>query len=201
MNEHCLRVEFTYQLLESLLQGKSINLIAPHGQGRRRTLQDLRSILPEAWRVFQVDMRDVEKRQISLLHALLEQRKYENITNIHDFMAEMNKTSTYHLVIIHNLEFLTDLSVISCLNDMEKYPYVSLLYVSEKRQQELALLVTDYILPVVTSKQLLAEIRRRDFLLKDKDRVLLVDFLLEQPSPYSLLDTHSEAWFSDGLWK
>jgi len=201
MHEHCLRVEFTYQLLASLQQGKSINLIGPHGQGRRRTLQDLRSILPKVWRVFQVDMRDVEKRQISLLHALLEQRKYGNISNIHDFIAEMNKTSTYHLVIIHNLEFLTDLSVISCLNDIEKYPYVSLLCVSEKRQQESALLAVDYILPEVTSKQLLEEIRWRDLFLKDKDRVLLVDFLLQQTSPYSLLDTHSEAWFSDGLWK
>ena len=201
MNEQCLRVEFTHQLLKSLQQGKSINLIGPHGQGRRRTLQDLRSILPEVWRVFQVDMRDVEKRQISLLDALLEQGKYKNIANIHDFIPEINKTSIYHLVIVHNLEFLTDLSVISYLNEIEKYPYVSLLCVSEKKQQESALVAVDYTLPAVTSTQLLEEIRRRDLLLKDKDRVLLVDFLLQQASPYSLLDANSQAWFRDGLWK
>lgn len=201
MQEHCLRPEFTYQLLESLQQGKNINLIGPHGQGRRRTLQDLRSILPESWRVFQMDMRDIEKRKSSLLNELLEQVNIENISNIHECMSKMNETSIYHLIVIHNFESLTDLSVIYYLNEIKIYPYLLLLCVSENKKRNAALLATDCILPVVTSKQLLAEIKRRDLALEQDDLLLLAGFLLQQTSPYSLLDTKPSAWFSDGLWK
>ncbi|PCI43671.1 MAG: hypothetical protein COB41_06475, partial [Proteobacteria bacterium] len=83
---HCLRSEFTHQLFDVLLQGESINLISPHGQGRRRTLHDLRGIFPKSWKTFQVDMRVVEKGEASLLDALLKQTKVEDISNIHSFM-------------------------------------------------------------------------------------------------------------------
>jgi len=201
MQEHCLRPEFTYQLLESLQQGENINLIGPHGQGRRRTLQDLRSILPESWRVFQMDMRDIEKRKSSLLNELFEQEKIESISNIHECMSALNETSIYHLIVIHNFDLLTDLNVIYYLNEIKIYPYLLLLCVSEEKKTDAALSATDCILPMVTSKQLLAEIKLRDFGLGQGDLLLLTSFLLQQTSPYSLLDTKPPAWFSDGLWK
>ena len=199
MKDQCLRPEFTYQLLESLRQGESINLISPHGQGRRRTLQDLCRVLPESWRVLKVNMRDVERRKLSLLNALLEQVNIESVSNIHDFISKINKTSIYHLIIIHNFDLLTDLNVIDYLNEIKRYPHLLLLCVSEKKRS--ALLATDCILPILTSKQLLAEIKRRGLALEQDDMLLLVSFLLQQTSSYSLLDMKSSAWFSDGMWK
>jgi len=201
MAAHCLRPEFTHQLFDVLLQGESINLISQHGQGRRRTLHDLRGILPKSWKTFQVDMRVVEKGEASLLDELLKQTKVEDMSNIHDFMLEMNKSSINNLIIIHNFHLLTDLNVISCLNEIENYPYISLLCVSEEKKKNSTLLATDCILPMVTFAQLLAEIKRREFALNQEDMRLLATFLLQQTSPYSFLDTEPESWFAQALWK
>ena len=195
MASHCLRPEFTHQLLDVLLQGKSINLISPHGQGRRRTLLDVRRIFPQSWRVIQLDMQVVENGTTSLLDECLKQIKFENISSIYELMFEMNEISIYHLMIIHNFHLLTDLNVISCLNKIEKYPYISLLCVSEEKKEQSSLLATDFMLPMVSSAQLLAEIKRRDWPLEKEERVLLVDFLLQQASPYSLLDEKTLSWF------
>jgi len=199
MTAACLRPEFTKQLLESLLHSENINLISPHGQGRRRTLQDLRSIAPQSWSFLQVDMRDVEKGEISLLNELVKQAKIEKITSFGNFIDILDNNSNYYLIIIHNFEFLRDLNVISCLNKIEKYAHVSLLCVSEGKQQDSALLAKDCILPAVTSKQLLNEIKRRDLKLKYEDGKLLVAFLLQQSSPYSLLDEKPLSWFRNSL--
>ena len=201
MADCCLRPEFTHELVESLLHGKSINLIGAHGQGRRRTLRDLCEVFPKSWRVFQVDMRIVEKEMSSLLNELLKQEKIENIASIHDFLHKLNENSVNYLIIIHNYHLLTDLNVISYLNTIGNYPYLSLLCVSEKKQESPALLATDCILPMVTSKQLLAEIKRRDLKLKQEDMQLLTDFLLQQVSPYSFLDTKPLSWFVNTMWK
>ncbi|MDQ6967283.1 MAG: hypothetical protein Q9M14_01195, partial [Mariprofundaceae bacterium] len=118
-----------------------------------------------------------------------------------DFMYEMNKKSIYQLIIIHNFHLLTDLNVISCLNEIEKYPYLSLLCVSEEKQQKSTLSAKDCILPWLTSKQLRAEINRRKLALEEDNMDLLIDFLLHQTSPYSWLDSKPESWFVDALWK
>jgi len=201
MDERCLRSEFTFQLRDALLAGESINLISRHGQGRRRTLQDLHVIFPKSWRILQVDMKAVEKSESTFLDELLKQGKVENISNIHDFMLKLNNTSIYHLIIIHNFHLFTDLNVIFCLNEIEDYPYLSLLCVSEKKQENSTLLARGYMLPRVTSEQLLAEIKQRDFVLNQADMLLLAAFLLQQTSPYSLLDARPKSWFEQGLWK
>ncbi len=201
MGEYCLRPRFTFQLCDALLAGESINLISPHGQGRRRTLQDLHVIFPKSWRILQVDMKAVETSDSSFLDALFAQAKIKNIANIYDLMSELNKTSTYNLMIIHNFDLLTDLNVISCLNEMKNYPYLSLLCVSEEKQKNSTLLARDCMLPRVTSEQLLAEIKRRGFALNQADMLLLVAFLLQQISSYSLLDAKPKSWFEQGLWK
>ena len=38
---HCLRPIFTQNLINTLQQGTSVNLIAPAGQGRRRLLEEI----------------------------------------------------------------------------------------------------------------------------------------------------------------
>jgi len=58
MAEHpILRPEFTRILADHLLLGSNINLSGAHGQGRRRTLQDLCHTLPDSVRIHQFDFR------------------------------------------------------------------------------------------------------------------------------------------------
>jgi len=52
-----LRPEFTSHITVQLLAEESINLIRPHGQGRRRTRYDLRQNLPASIHVFHMNMR------------------------------------------------------------------------------------------------------------------------------------------------
>jgi len=195
MDKQCLRPEFTYQLLGSLVQAKSIRLISPHGQGRRRTLQDLRRLFPESWDVLQLDMRGIENTELACVNELSKQAKIENISTIHDLFHKMDKTSIYFLVIVHNFDLLTDINVISCLNSIEKYPYISLLCVSDKIQQKTALFAKDCMLPAITSRQLLNEITRRDWQFTKEEMHMCVEFLLQQSSPYSLLDEQPLSWF------
>ncbi|PCI44171.1 MAG: hypothetical protein COB41_05155 [Proteobacteria bacterium] len=96
---------------------------------------------------------------------------------------------------------MTDLNVISCLNEIENYPYISLLCVSEEKKKNSTLLATDCMLPTATFAQLLAEIKRREFSLNQEDMRLLAVFLLQQTSPYSLLDMEPKSWFTQALWK
>jgi len=56
--DSCLRPEFTAALASRLLNGESIKLISPHGRGRRQTIADLTTILPDAVFIIHMNMRD-----------------------------------------------------------------------------------------------------------------------------------------------
>lgn len=195
MGKCCLRPEFTQQLLALLAHGECVNLISPHGQGRRRTLQDLHKLAPKSWHILQVDMRAIEVSGLSLLDELAKQAKFENISLFDEYLEKMDNNSIYFLIIVHNFDILTDLNAILYLNDIGKNGHVSLLCVSEKKQHGSALLATDCILPAITAEQLVLEIKRRGFALEKQAIESLVTFLLQQQAPYSLLDERSQAWF------
>ncbi|MDQ6977244.1 MAG: hypothetical protein Q9M75_03950 [Ghiorsea sp.] len=80
-----LRPAFTQQLAAHLLAGKSINLYAPHGRGRRQTLDDLMSLL-----------LDVKVQKIDLKR---ERNNWEN------WLKETLKLPCQAIVIIHNVEY------------------------------------------------------------------------------------------------
>lgn len=77
-----LRPEFTHRLAERLLRGESVNLQGAHGLGRRQTVEELRSLLPEYVFVSHLDIRrdktdpdkwlsesmEVRERKILILH-------------------------------------------------------------------------------------------------------------------------------------
>lgn len=55
-----LRPQFTHQLWARLEAGTNIQLIGQHGQGRRRTLDDLQNMMPSHWRLHRLDcLRDL----------------------------------------------------------------------------------------------------------------------------------------------
>lgn len=130
MPEQHLRPEFTKQLAARLLAGESINLIGAHGQGRRRTLQDLRSIVPCTLSVHQVDL----------------QRDHVNLS---EWLMQFDNTTSPTLLILHNFHCLNETGIFQQLNQLNSNNCLSSLYVSEKLQTELPLDAENLLLPAL----------------------------------------------------
>ncbi|HID36541.1 MAG TPA: hypothetical protein EYP39_04075 [Ghiorsea sp.] len=81
------RPTFIKQLTAYLLAGKSVNLHAPHGRGRRQTLENLLTVLVGV----QVQKIDLKREQ--------------GMWN--DWLKETLTLSGQVIVIIHNIEYIT----------------------------------------------------------------------------------------------
>lgn len=103
-----LRPELTKQLADTLLAGKHVNLVSPHGRGRRRTLEDLKTLLPYGVLVQQIDL----KRQQNMWKTWLEYTL---------------SLSGQVVIIIHNIEYINESQRLS-LQALKKF---TLLCVSE----------------------------------------------------------------------
>jgi len=103
-----LRPAFTQALADTLLAGKHVNLISPHGRGRRQTLLDLEGLL-----------NDVLVRKIDLKR---EQGKWDS------WLEETLSLNGQVIVIIHNIEHIKQHQQ-QALDDLKKF---TLLCVSEQ---------------------------------------------------------------------
>ncbi len=81
-----LRPAFTQALADMLLAGKHVNLVSPHGRGRRQTLLDLEALLG-----------NVVVRKIDLKR---EQNKWK------EWLDDTLRISGQVIVIIHNIEYI-----------------------------------------------------------------------------------------------
>jgi len=170
--QYALRLEFTKQLVARLLDGESINLISPHGQGRRRTLQDLRTLLPDSISVQQLDLR-------------------RDSVDPGDWLSQTVDSSRKTLLILHNFNELNQENsssqpFIELLNSISKQPALSLLAVSEKRVTQ-SLRITPLLLPVLTSKQLSRELERHRPKLSENELTEMANRLLLDKAPYTAL--------------
>lgn len=130
------------QLAERLLGGESINLISPHGQGRRRTVNDLRAVIPSSLSVQYIDLR--------LNPDGLKATVYDCLQQHHPL-----------LLIVHNFNLLQDQRVIEQLNSIKKLNHISLLCISENAKDQPSLAAENINLPPLTHSQLMAEINCR----------------------------------------
>ncbi len=179
--QHALRPEFTETLARRLVQGESINLISPHGQGRRRTLQDLHSLLPKDYAVKQIDLRADEatwKR----------------------WLSDFPENCKVKLLILHNFDLLTDQAIANKLNIIMNQKVVTLLTVSEATRPNRLPNIKNEMLPSVTARQLQMEMCRRNLPVDTSEHIELANWLLTQTEPYSLLDTLNDDWFEQRPW-
>jgi len=103
-----LRPRFTQQLADVLLTGISVNLFSPHGRGRRRALEDLKTRLPDDVKVYQIDLKREQGMWQTWFDEVLEMRGQA-------------------IVIIHNIEHMTVIQTKKAFA-LRKF---TLLYVSE----------------------------------------------------------------------
>ncbi len=112
LNLTMLRPAFTQALADTLLAGKHVNLVSPHGRGRRQTLLDLETILNDVT-VSKIDLkREQGKWKIWLKDAL-------------SIKGQL-------IVVIHNIEYIMD-DQKQALEDLKKF---TLLCVSEQCLQD-----------------------------------------------------------------
>ncbi len=83
-----LRPAFTQALADTLLAGNHVNLVSPHGRGRRQTLLDLETLLG-----------DVVVRKIDL-------KREQNIWQT--WLDDTLSLNGQIIVIIHNIEYIKE---------------------------------------------------------------------------------------------
>lgn len=103
-----LRLAFTQHLAKTLLAGKSVNLVSPHGRGRRQTLIDLISLLDDVY-VAKIDLKR-------------EQNKWQS------WFEKTLSLNGQVIVILHNIEGATD----EQKQVFAMFQCFTLLYVSEQ---------------------------------------------------------------------
>jgi len=206
--EESLRPEFTAALAHRLLAGACINLISPHGQGRRRTLADLRIALPDALQIFQIDMRSYKNNYQAFyddLHIQLGSPSMDT-NQITQLLNLLEKSAQPCLLILHNFDAIRHRKAVKsgynshfihALNSIPGRTNIGLLCVSEYAHQHYLLSADGAILPgsklraeamqlpSLTSGQLLAELLRRKITSSENKLSALIPRLLGHDSPYT----------------
>lgn len=136
-----LRPNFTKQLAARLLQGESINLIAAHGLGRRRTLTDLRSLLPKDMRLLYADLKFCLNDFPATLAELCAQAGLDSarVSNLGDLIGLLSQIPVPALLILHNIDLLRcsahdplfDSAMLPHLARIAEHRHLALLTVSE----------------------------------------------------------------------
>ena len=122
-------------LAERLMHGSNINLSGAHGQGRRRTLEDLSHILPDSVHIHQFDFR----------------RDHSDPLN---WLEENHYNSDQTLLILHNFNEMEpsekNQSFLDRLIKLCKRQDISLLCITESEDQN-SLKLESLQLPPLTS--------------------------------------------------
>ncbi|NWF39516.1 hypothetical protein F3F96_10265 [Mariprofundus sp. NF] len=214
----CLRPGFTAALAGFILSGESVNLISPHGQGRRRTLDDLRSFIPGSTMIIQLNMQLYCHDLKGFLKAIASYFNHpdHSVESLGKLFNQLEKENQKVLLILHNFDELWSGSTLK-----DGYSGAFLEDLNRLREREITLLcVTEYAeqhdllkadgckldaiplpLPGITAAQLVAEIQHRNLPVEENELDKLAAWLLNQNAPYSMLDELKPAWFKQKSWK
>ncbi len=187
-------------------------MISPHGQGRRRTLQDIRQSLPASLKIVFINIRDYKTDFKALYNAVTLQEAEIQPTpkKLESLLDRIELEGKKQLFILHNFDELRYPGVLSngyhcdfiqTLNTIKQRRHIALLCVSESGYDQ-ALLDSDgsalpgsnlnatpVLLPPMTSEQIKTELQRRQRSLTPQELDELARSLLQTPAPYSAIET------------
>ena len=136
-----LRPAFTHALAARLTNGESINLTAAHGLGRRRTVQDMQTLLPPGMLVLYADMKFCADDFPATLNELRAQAglKDEDVLDLGQLIETLGQAKKPALLILHNFDLLRnqphdplfDSALLLHLADFADHANLALLTVSE----------------------------------------------------------------------
>lgn len=139
MTPSLLRPEFTRMLASRLAVGECINLTAPHGFGRRRTVEDLRIILSPEIRVLYADMKFRKDDFAATLDDLCSQAELAQVRDFPELVRMLAADSHASLLILHNIDLLRtdthdplfDSDLLAHLSAFSGHAHLALLSISE----------------------------------------------------------------------
>jgi len=139
MSHTLMRPDFTQALAARLQQGAGINLTAPHGLGRRQTLQDVRSLLPGRVRVLYADLKFCSDDCAAMLADLAAQAGIPGVGDMGQLIEGLATSPDPALLILHNFDLLRsqphdplfDAALLPYLVQFAGYAQLALLVVCE----------------------------------------------------------------------
>ncbi len=179
-----LRPTFTQHLAKQLLDCKHINLMSPHGQGRRRTLDDINQVLPTHVDVFQVDLKREQNGYDCLrLHLEAHEENKQGIVILHNFYGSgAVKSSLFQALQQFGLLCVSE-DLVSSEHGNHKHDFINVM------------------LPAITKAELMLEFAYRELPLHQHAYSGFADWLLLQDKPYSRLDELADDWYQKELWQ
>ena len=195
----CLRPSFTRELADRLMQGKSVNLVSPHGQGRRRTLHDLCNTLPQSILIVKINLKLYHNDYIGFINAIKLEAgdQYAACSSLDELIVRMAECSQMHLIILHNFDLLygqTDVDerfdnrFFDLLNTISEHANLVLLSVCESRSDTDRILAEPMQLPPLSKDQIMVELAQRSPIATDAALAMLADQIAHHPSPYTRLN-------------
>ena len=149
-----LRPEFTQQLAARLLSGDSINMQGEHGTGRRQTLDDLISLLPDNVTLLKANLRSYPANLSLMADDLSEQAGVNRGRGFEALLDSVAGEASQTLIILHNFDELQfgeqsgyDATFMQLLNSIPARPNLSLLTVTVSLPEQWQLSITTLPLP------------------------------------------------------
>lgn len=162
-----LRPEFTMKLSLKVLLGGFVNLVGPHGQGRRRTLSDLFEVLPASMPIIFYDLKQGEEELISLL-AL--------------FAGQHGQV----LFVLHNVNLLQNRKLLEALIEEAAKHHKALLTVSESEDDLEYTPDAQVVIPQLTAAEINRELVNRG-MAKEEITGELITSIANRADPYSAM--------------
>ncbi|HAI68908.1 MAG TPA: hypothetical protein DCM38_05650 [Gammaproteobacteria bacterium] len=211
---HCLRPIFTQNLINTLQQGRSVNLIAPAGQGRRRLLEDIKSS-PKNARIPFLDMKSYTDNYDGFIQALWQQldEKGEQPTDFGKLITTLESRRKKIIILLHHFDELLDNSSLdkrfdvnffNQLNSIQTQDNVSLLcltsephdqsfiFIKGKQSRFSWLDLEKKRLPKLSYEEICLELKSRELPISSEELSLVAWAVPRHEKPYLLLKSFAD---------
>jgi len=205
-----LRPVFTTNIIQTLQQGISVNLIAQDGQGRRRLLEDIRLAGLKNTQVIILDMTDYRNDYEYFIEAIWQNFTIRDV--IPKTLAKLitkleNAINNNIILILHHFDELLnnsnidfDVKFFDQLNSIKNHEKISLLCVTTEPHDQSVICIANKVnryswldldkkrLPKLTYDEIMVELKYRDLPLSAEEISQLSRVTYSHVKPYSLLN-------------
>jgi len=217
MTVHHLRPQFTDNIIKTLQQGTSVNLIAPSGQGRKRLLEDIKKMRLENTQIFFVNMKNYKENYQGFLKECWQQfgKKGELPTDLGQLMTLLEETNKKFILLLYHFDDLLnnaridpkfDVFFFDQLNSLKDQENLSLLCVTKHPHDQSIIFIHQKIhshswldlekkrVPKLTYDEILYELKTRNLSLSQDELSEIAWFVHRNNKPYWVLN-----YFADKL--
>jgi hypothetical protein len=216
-SSHYLRPQFTTNLIKTLQQGTSVNLVAPTGQGRKRLLEEIANTRLDNTQILLVDMENYKENYAGFLCECWQQlgKKGEFPTDLTHLMTLLEETRKKYILLLYHFDYLLNnarldpkfnVTFFNNLNAIQAQKNISLLCVTKRPHDQDIIFVEDKSpcnswlnlekkrLPKLNYDEIQYELKTRNLSLSLDELSAIAWFVSRNDKPYFVLD-----YFTDKL--